>query len=56
MRAKVRAKVIDLPKEGLTAEKLEQIINDFIAAERPKEIVAIDFNSEYGLLIIVYKK
>jgi hypothetical protein len=52
----MRAKVIDLPKEGLTAEKLEAIINAFIEAEKPAEIVHIDFNSEFGYLIIVYRK
>ena len=52
----MRAKVIDLPKEGLTAEKLEAIINAFIEIERPDEIVHIDFNSEFGYLIIVYRK
>jgi hypothetical protein len=52
----IRAKVIDLPKEGLTAERLEQIINEFIAEEKPDEIVHIEFSSEFGLIIIVYKK
>jgi hypothetical protein len=52
----MRAKVIDLPKEGLTAEKLEAIINEFIETEKPDEIVHIDFNSEFGYLIIVYRK
>jgi hypothetical protein len=52
----IRAKVIDLPKEGLTAERLEQIINEFIAKEKPDEIIHIEFSSEFGFLIIVYKK
>jgi hypothetical protein len=56
IRAKVRAKVIDLPKEGLTSGQLEKIINDFIDRERPSEIVSIELSSEYGLLIIIYKK
>jgi hypothetical protein len=51
-----RAKVIDLPKEGLSALELEKIINDFIAEERPSEIECLDFNPEFGFLIIVYKK
>jgi hypothetical protein len=52
----MKAKVIDLPKEGLTAERLEQIINEFIAKEKPDEIIHIEFNPEFGFLIIVYKK
>jgi hypothetical protein len=52
----IKVKVIDLPKEGLTAEKLEKIINKFIAKEKPDEIIHIEFNSEFGFLIIVYKK
>jgi hypothetical protein len=52
----IRAKVIDLPKEGLTAEKLEAIINAFIETERPDEIIHLDFNSEFGYIIIVYRK
>lgn len=52
----IKAKVIDLPKEGLTHQLLEKIINDFIDSEKPVEIVSIDFNSEYGYLIIIYKK
>ena len=52
----IRAKVIDLPKEGLTAERLEQIINEFIAVEKPDEVIYIEFNSEFGFLIIVYRK
>jgi hypothetical protein len=52
----IRAKVIDLPKEGLTAERLEQIINEFIAKEKPDEIIHIEFSSEFGFLIIVYRK
>ena len=52
----IRVKVIDLPKEGLTSELLEQIINNFILIEKPSEIVSIEFNSEYGFLIIIYKK
>jgi hypothetical protein len=51
----IKAKVIDLEKEGLTAEKLEKIINNFIQTENPNEIIQIEFNSEYGCLIIVYK-
>lgn len=52
----IRVKVIDLPKEGLTADKLEELINAFIAIERPDEIVSLDLNSEFGFLVIVYKK
>jgi hypothetical protein len=52
----IRVKVIDLPKEGLTANKLEELINAFIVIERPDEIVSLDLNSEFGFLVIVYKK
>jgi hypothetical protein len=52
----IRVKVIDLPKEGLTAEVLERIINDFIAKEQPSDVISLDFNSEFGFLIIVYRK
>jgi hypothetical protein len=52
----IRVKVIDLPKEGLTAEALERIISDFISAESPDDIIHLDFNSEFGFLIIVYRK
>jgi hypothetical protein len=52
----IKVKVIDLPKEGLTAEKLEEIVNKFIMEEEPDEIVQLDFNSEFGLLTIIYKK
>jgi hypothetical protein len=52
----IKVKIIDLAKEGLTAEKLEQIINNFILTEKPSEIVHLEFNSEYGFLIIIYKK
>lgn len=52
----IRVKVIDLPKDGLTAQLLERIINDFIDSEEPSEIVHLEFNSEYGYLIIIYKK
>jgi hypothetical protein len=52
----MRAKVIDLPKEGLTVEKLEAIINTFIETEKPDEIIHLNFNSEFGYLIIVYRK
>ena len=51
----IKAKVLDLPKEGLTAEKLEKIINNFIQTENPNEIIQVDFNSEYSYLIIIYK-
>jgi len=51
----IRAKAIDLPKEGLTALELEKLINDFIAKEKPKEITCLDFNPEYGFLIIIYR-
>jgi hypothetical protein len=52
----IKVKVIDLPKEGLTAEKLEDIINKFIMEEKPDEIIQLDFNSEFGFLTIIYKK
>jgi hypothetical protein len=52
----IKAKVIDLPKEGLTADKLEELINAFIMIERPDEIVCLEFNSEFGFLIIIYRK
>ena len=52
----IKAKVIDLPKEGLTAEKLETIINEFISQEQPSEIVSVEFNSEFAYLIIIYVK
>lgn len=52
----IRVRVIDLPKEGLTAEKLEEVINDFIVKEQPSEIIWLDFNSEFGFLTIIYKK
>jgi hypothetical protein len=52
----IRVKVLDLPKEGLTAELLEDIINKFIETEQPDEIIQLDFNSEFGFLTIIYKK
>jgi hypothetical protein len=52
----MRARVIDLPKEGLTAATLEGIINEFIEKERPSEIVSLGLVSEFGFLIIVYRK
>jgi hypothetical protein len=52
----IKVKVIDLPKEGLTAERLEKIINEFIAEEKLDEIIHIELNSEFGFLIIVYRK
>jgi hypothetical protein len=52
----IKVKVIDLPKEGLTTEKLEDVINKFIMKEKPDEIIQIDFNSEFGFLTIIYKK
>jgi hypothetical protein len=52
----IKAKVIDLPKDGLTADKLEELINAFIMIERPDDIVCFEFNSEFGFLIIIYRK
>jgi hypothetical protein len=52
----IEVKVIDLPKEGLTAERLENIISKFIKTEKPHEIISLDFNSEFGFLIIIYRK
>jgi hypothetical protein len=52
----IRAKVIDLPKEGITAHKLENIINNFIEIEKPSEIISIQLDSNYGFLIIIYRK
>jgi hypothetical protein len=52
----IRAKVIDLPKEGITSHKLENIINNFIETEKPSEIISIQFDPNYGFLIIIYRK
>jgi hypothetical protein len=52
----IKVKVIDLPKEDLTAERLENIISKFIKTEKPHEIISLDFNSEFGFLIIIYRK
>jgi hypothetical protein len=52
----IKVKVIDLPKEGLTAKKLEDIINKFLMEEKPDEIIQLDLNSEFGFLTIIYKK
>jgi hypothetical protein len=52
----IRVKVVDLPKEGLTASKLEELVNAFIEAEKPDEIVNLQFDPEFGFLIIVYRK
>jgi len=52
----IRAKVIDLPKEGLTSNALEEIINAFILIEKPNNILSVEFNPEYGFLIIIYEK
>jgi len=52
----MRAKVIDLPKEGLTAQMLEELINAFLLIEKPDNIVSIEFNPEFGFLIIIYEK
>jgi hypothetical protein len=52
----IKARVINLPKEDLTAEKLESIINKFVMEEKPDEIIQLDFNSEFGFLTIIYKK
>jgi hypothetical protein len=51
----IKAKVIDLPKEGLTAEKLESIINKFVAEEEPSEITQLELSSEFGFLIVIYR-
>jgi hypothetical protein len=52
----IRAKVIDLPKEGLTAQMLEELINAFLIIEKPDSIISIEFSPEYGFLIIIYEK
>jgi hypothetical protein len=52
----IKAKVIDLPKEGLTASLLEEIINAFLLIEKPDNILSIEFEPEYGYLIIIYEK
>lgn len=52
----IRAKVIDLPKEGLTAQTLEDLLNNFIIIERPDNIIHVEFNSDFGFLIIIYEK
>jgi hypothetical protein len=52
----IRVKVVDLPKEGLTAIKLEEIVNEFIEEEEPDEIVSLQLDTAFGFLIIVYRK
>jgi hypothetical protein len=52
----IKVKVIDLSKEGLTAKKLEDIINKFVAKEKPSKIIQLDFNSEFGFLTIIYEE
>jgi hypothetical protein len=52
----IKVRVIDLPKEGLTAQLLEDIINKFIEAVQPEEIIQLEFNSEFAYLLIIYKK
>lgn len=51
----IKAKVIDLPKEGLTARALEELINAFIIIEKPNRIISAEFDPEYGFLIIIYE-
>jgi hypothetical protein len=50
----MKVKVIELPKENLTAQFLEQVINEFLEVEKPID-VKFEFNSEFGLLIIIYQ-
>jgi hypothetical protein len=52
----IRVKVVDLPKEDLTASRLEEVVNGFIEAEKPDEVVSLQFDPEFGFLIIVYRK
>jgi hypothetical protein len=52
----IKVKVIELPREGLTSQMLEEIISSFIATEQPDEIIQMDFNSEFSFLTIIYKK
>jgi hypothetical protein len=52
----IKVKVIELPKEGLTSQKLEEVISSFIAAEQPDEIIQFDFATDFAYLIILYKK
>jgi hypothetical protein len=52
----IKVKVIELPREGLTGQRLEEIIGSFIAAEQPDEIIQFDFASDFAYLIILYKK
>lgn len=51
----MKVKVIRLPLEGLTADKLEGIIRGFIETEKPTKIHWMDLNSEFGYLTIVYE-
>jgi hypothetical protein len=50
----MKVKVIELPKENLTAQFLEQVINEFLEVEKPID-VKFEFNSEFGFLIIIYQ-
>lgn len=52
----IRAKVIDLPKDGLTAQMLEDLLNNFIIIERPDNIIHVELNTDFGFLIIIYEK
>jgi phosphoribosyl 1,2-cyclic phosphodiesterase len=52
----MRAKVIELKREGLTAKELEDIINEFIEKENPSNIIAFHFSESYPYLIIIYVK
>jgi ssRNA-specific RNase YbeY (16S rRNA maturation enzyme) len=52
----MRAKVIEVKREGLTAKELEDIINDFIEKENPSNIISFNFSESYPYLIIIYVK
>jgi hypothetical protein len=51
----MKVKVIDLPKEGLTAQKIQEAVDRFVEEESPKEILQVNFDSNLALLIVVYR-
>jgi len=52
----IKVKIIELPREGLTAQQLEDVINKFIVSETPKNIICISLLESYSYLMIVYVK
>jgi hypothetical protein len=52
----IRVKVIDIQKEGVTAQMIEDLLNSFIVIEKPDNIIHVEFNTDYGFLIIIYEK